>query len=111
MIEALSLTDFDLSSTAATQSARTQAMQSGAPSAAATGAAAADFSAILAGLAKDTIGTVKSGEAMSISGLQGKVSTQKVVEAVMSAEQALQVAIAVRDMVVQAYQEIGRMAI
>jgi flagellar hook-basal body complex protein FliE len=29
----------------------------------------------------------------------------------MSAEQALQVAISVRDKVVQAYQEIGRMAI
>jgi flagellar hook-basal body complex protein FliE len=111
MIEALSLTDFDVSSAGATQSARTQALQSAAPSAAVSSTAAADFSAILAGLTKDTISTVKTGEAMSISGLQGKVSTQKVVEAVMSAEQALQVAIAVRDKVVQAYQEIGRMAI
>ena len=55
--------------------------------------------------------TMKGGEAAAISGIQGKASTQKVVEAIMSAEQALQVAISVRDKVVQAYQEIGRMAI
>jgi flagellar hook-basal body complex protein FliE len=34
-----------------------------------------------------------------------------VVEAVMSAEQTLQMAVAVRDKVVQAYQEVSRMAI
>jgi flagellar hook-basal body complex protein FliE len=55
--------------------------------------------------------TIKGGEAAAISGIQGKASTQKVVEAIMSAEQSLQVAISVRDKVVQAYQEIGRMAI
>jgi flagellar hook-basal body complex protein FliE len=108
MIEALSLTDFDVSSLA-TQSVRTQSIQ-GSPVAAST-AAAGDFSAVLATFARDTMGTLKSGEAAAISGIQGKASTQKVVEAIMSAEQALQVAIAVRDKVVQAYQEIGRMAI
>jgi flagellar hook-basal body complex protein FliE len=114
MIEALSLADFDIASVG-TQSLRNQAIQSPAAAAtgaaAASGAAAADFGAVLSGLAKDTISTVKSGEAAAISGLQGKASTQKIVEAIMSAEQALQVAIAVRDKVVQAYQEIGRMAI
>jgi flagellar hook-basal body complex protein FliE len=113
MIEALSLTDFDLSSTLGTQSIRTQAVQ-GAQAiqgVAASSAATADFGSVLASLARDTMSTIKGGEAAAISGIQGKASTQKVVEAIMSAEQALQVAISVRDKVVQAYQEIGRMAI
>jgi len=106
MIDALSL--LDLSGPAATQSVRSHAVQG---PAAVAGTAATDFGSVLAGLAKDAIGTVKGGEAAAIAGIQGKASTQKIVEAVMSAEQALQVAIAVRDKVVQAYQEIGRMAI
>jgi len=115
MIEALSLTDFDLSSTLGTQSVRTQAVQGtqatqGAASAAGS-VGATDFGSVLASLARDTMSTMKGGEAAAISGIQGKASTQKVVEAIMSAEQALQVAISVRDKVVQAYQEIGRMAI
>jgi flagellar hook-basal body complex protein FliE len=113
MIEALSLADFDLSSTLGTQSVRTQSVQ-GAQAiqgAAASSAAVTDFGSVLASLARDTMSTMKGGEAAAISGIQGKASTQKVVEAIMSAEQALQVAISVRDKVVQAYQEIGRMAI
>jgi flagellar hook-basal body complex protein FliE len=114
MIEALSLTDFDLSSTLGTQSVRTQAVQGTQAipaSGAVAGAAVTDFGSVLASLARDTMSTMKGGEAAAISGIQGKASTQKVVEAIMSAEQALQVAISVRDKVVQAYQEIGRMAI
>jgi flagellar hook-basal body complex protein FliE len=119
MIEALSLTDFDLSSTLGTQSLRTQAVQGtqaiqGAQAlqgTTASSAAVTDFGSVLASLARDTMSTMKVGEAAAISGIQGKASTQKVVEAIMSAEQALQVAISVRDKVVQAYQEIGRMAI
>jgi len=117
MIEALSLTDFDLSSTLGTQSLRTQAVQ-GAQAVQGTqaiqgagGVGATDFGSVLASLARDSMSTIKGGEAAAISGIQGKASTQKVVEAIMSAEQALQVAISVRDKVVQAYQEIGRMAI
>ena len=43
--------------------------------------------------------------------MQGKESTRKVVDAVMTAEQALQTAVAIRDKVVSAYLEISRMAI
>ena len=73
--------------------------------------AAAGFDGILEQVAADAIGTLKAGEAASISSIQGKVSAQRVVEAVMSAEQTLQMAVAVRDKVVQAYQEVSRMAI
>jgi flagellar hook-basal body complex protein FliE len=72
---------------------------------------AAGFDGVLEQVAADAIGTLKAGEAASISSIQGKVSAQRVVEAVMSAEQTLQMAVAVRDKVVQAYQEVSRMAI
>ncbi|MBR1216394.1 flagellar hook-basal body complex protein FliE [Bradyrhizobium sp. U87765 SZCCT0131] len=82
-----------------------------APVAASQATSPAGFGSVLEQVAADAIGSVKAGEAASISYIQGKVSAQKVVEAVMSAEQTLQMAVAVRDKVVQAYQEVSRMAI
>jgi flagellar hook-basal body complex protein FliE len=83
--------------------------------AAVTGAASssggAGFDSVLKQVTADAIGTLKAGEAASISGIQGKESTRRVVEALMSAEQTLQTAVAVRDKVVQAYQEVVRMSI
>ncbi|MFE1600208.1 flagellar hook-basal body complex protein FliE [Methylobacterium sp. ID0610] len=80
-----------------------------------TGAAAAPagpaFGDVMAQLASGMRDNLKAGEAAAISGLQGRASTQQVVEAVMSAEQSLQTAIAIRDKVVAAYLEISRMAI
>ena len=70
-----------------------------------------DFSTMLARMSSDAVDQVRTAEASAISGIHGKVSVQQVVEAVMSAEQTLQTAIAVRDKVVAAYQEISRMAI
>jgi flagellar hook-basal body complex protein FliE len=75
------------------------------------GQATLGFDGVLEQVAADAIGTLKAGEAASVSYIQGKVSAQSVVEAVMSAEQTLQMAVAVRDKVVQAYQEVSRMAI
>jgi flagellar hook-basal body complex protein FliE len=76
-----------------------------------TGQSSLGFDGVLQQVANDAIGAMKTGEAASISYIQGKVSAQSVVEAVMSAEQTLQMAVAVRDKVVQAYQEVSRMAI
>ncbi|MET0428818.1 MAG: flagellar hook-basal body complex protein FliE [Microvirga sp.] len=73
--------------------------------------AASGFGDLLTQIASHARDTVKAGEAAAISGIQGKASTQSVVEAVMSAEQSLQTAVAIRDKVVAAYQEIVRMAI
>jgi flagellar hook-basal body complex protein FliE len=69
------------------------------------------FDTVMKQVTTDAIGTLKAGEAASISAIQGKESTRRVVEALMSAEQALQTAVAVRDKVVQAYQEVVRMSI
>jgi flagellar hook-basal body complex protein FliE len=43
--------------------------------------------------------------------VQGRATTQQVVEAVMHAEHTLQSAVAIRDKVVAAYLEISRMQI
>lgn len=84
-----------------------------APAEAATSVATApvDFTDVLAQVSGSAIADLRAGEAASIAGMEGKMSVQQVVEAVMSAEKSLQTALAVRDKVVSAYQEIGRMAI
>ena len=66
---------------------------------------------MLADLATRTVGTLEHAEQMSVQGLQGQADTREVVDAVMSAEQALQAAVAIRDKIVSAYMEISRMAI
>ncbi len=70
-----------------------------------------DFGSALAQVTQDTISKLKGAEATSISGMQGNASVQQVVESVMGAQGSLQTAMAVRDKVVSAYQELSRMAI
>jgi flagellar hook-basal body complex protein FliE len=70
-----------------------------------------DFGSFLAQMAADTANTLRAGEAAAIAGINGQVSTQKVVEAVMATEQTLQSAIAIRDKVVSAFLELSRMQI
>lgn len=82
-----------------------------AATAAASAAGPVDFMDVLAEVSGSAIADLRAGEAASIAGMEGKMSVQQVVEAVMSAEKSLQTALAVRDKVVSAYQEIGRMAI
>ena len=91
--------------------ARTSDIAKTSPAVASTSQSAVGFDGVLEQVAADAIGTLKAGEAASISSIQGKVSAQRVVEAVMTAERTLQLAVAVRDKVVQAYQEVSRMAI
>ncbi|MGI9406994.1 MAG: flagellar hook-basal body complex protein FliE [Hyphomicrobiaceae bacterium] len=77
----------------------------------ASAANADSFSSVLAEVTSGVVSDLRSGERAAISGMNGNASVQHVVEAVMTAEQTLQSAIAVRDKVVSAYQEISRMAI
>ncbi|MGV3550682.1 flagellar hook-basal body complex protein FliE [Rhizobium sp.] len=55
--------------------------------------------------------SIKGAEKTSMDGMLGKASTREVVEAVMSADQTLQTAMAFRDKVVSAYLEIVKMPI
>lgn len=74
-------------------------------------AAGPTFSEVLAEISGGTLQALRQGEAAALAGIQGQASVQQVVQVVMSAEQSLQTAIAIRDKVVAAYQEISRMAI
>ncbi|MBD8877011.1 MULTISPECIES: flagellar hook-basal body complex protein FliE [Roseibium] len=69
------------------------------------------FTDTLANVSQEAVDRIKAGEAASIAGVDGQASVQQVVEAVMAAESSLQTAIAIRDKVVTAYQEISRMTI
>ena len=68
-----------------------------------------------ADMVKDSIGgaieTAKGSETASLKGISGKADVVDLVTAVNEAEMTLQTVVAVRDRVVQAYQEIMRMPI
>lgn len=89
-------------------SASTTAAQSATSAAAGAGDS---FTSMLASFSQDTVGKLKASEQMSVAGIEGKATTQSVVESVMAAQESLQTAIAVRDKAVSAFQEISRMAI
>lgn len=75
------------------------------------GALGVDFGTALQQIAADAAQSLKTAESVSVAGMEGRASAQKVVEAVMTAEQNLQAAMAIRDKVVTAYLELTRMAI
>jgi flagellar hook-basal body complex protein FliE len=70
-----------------------------------------DFASFFRSLAKQSLGTLEAGEQASLQALEGKLDAQSVVEAVAAAELTLQTVTAVRDRVIEAYQELIRMPI
>lgn len=71
----------------------------------------ADFRDMLEGLATSASKSIHAAEKVSASAVHGKASAREVAETLMQAEQNLQTALAVRDKVVAALQEISRMPI
>ena len=61
--------------------------------------------------AADFTETLRAGEETVKAGLTGRADPQAVVEALAATELAVQTAVAVRDRVVEAYQEILRMPV
>lgn len=61
--------------------------------------------------ATDFLETLRQGEETTKAGLAGRADAQAVVEALAATEMAVQTAVAVRDKVVEAYQEILRMPV
>lgn len=70
-----------------------------------------DFGQVLTSMIDDAVDVVKTGEATAIQGLKGQASPLAVVNSVMAAQQTLHSALAIRDKVVSAYQDISRMTI
>lgn len=75
------------------------------------GVPTADFSAMLKDATKVAIGTVKDAEQASAAAIAGKADIREVVNAVANAELTLETVVAVRDKVINAYNEILRMPI
>lgn len=71
----------------------------------------ADFSSMMKNIAQEAVSTVHNAEKTAIAGLDNKADAQTVVEAMANAEMTVRTATAVRDKVIEAYQEILRMPI
>lgn len=108
------MSDFSsLLSSAAVRGAYGQAKSLSGPAEAATPAAAGaeTFADMVGRAAADAIHTVRQAEATVQAGLQGKADTQAVVEATMAMENTVKVGVAVRNKLVEAYQQIMQMPI
>ena len=66
-----------------------------------------DFTKMLS----EAVDSFKGAESTAVAGIQGKATTQQVVDAVMNAQTTFQVALSLRDKAVSAYQELSRMDI
>jgi flagellar hook-basal body complex protein FliE len=78
-----------------------------------TGAVAGgkDFLGMVKDAAQEAVKTGQKAEAMSVAGVAGQTDLLDVVRAVGNAELTLQTVVAVRDKMVNAYQELLRMPI
>jgi len=79
--------------------------------AASTGEVDNTFSNMLSTYAQDAVGTLKKGEAATISAAKGQAELTDVVGNVQNAMRTLELVTSVRDKVISAYQEIIRMPI
>ena len=75
------------------------------------GAAGSDFGGVLARALEGAVRAGHSADAQSAAAIAGSGNITEVVAAVSKAELALQTTVAIRDRVVQAYQDIMRMPI
>ncbi|UXT21353.1 flagellar hook-basal body complex protein FliE [Agrobacterium tumefaciens] len=71
----------------------------------------ASFASVLGNVSVDAMNNLKKAEVASFEVIQGKANTREVVDAMLSAEQSLQTAIALRDKIVSAYLDITKMQI
>ncbi len=71
----------------------------------------ASFADVLAQSGRETISAIREAEATALTGLQGGSDTQAVVEATLELESTVQVAVSVRDKLVEAYKEILSMPV
>ena len=70
-----------------------------------------DFAQTIVDAGNNVVHALQKAEATSIAGIKGDTSTYDVASSIMEAEQALRMAVAVRDKIINAYLEITRMQI
>jgi flagellar hook-basal body complex protein FliE len=76
-----------------------------------SGGAAASFASMVGDAAGRVVDSLAQAEQLSVKAMQGDGDMRAVVDAVMSAEQSLAAAVAIRDKIVTAYLEVSRMQI
>ncbi len=69
------------------------------------------FGDMLRNAAAQSAENVRQGDEVATQGLTGKAGIQQVVEATMTMESTVRVSVAVRDKLVEAYQDVMRMPI
>jgi flagellar hook-basal body complex protein FliE len=69
------------------------------------------FSQMVSKATNEAVETVRQGDSTAMAGLTGQAGIQQVVEATMAMESTVRVSVAVRDKLVEAYQEVMRMPI
>lgn len=79
--------------------------------AAPTQATESSFGAFLDRQASQAMDTLKEGERVSLAAVAGKASAHEVVRSVLAAEMTVQTVVSIRDRMVQAYQDVMRMAV
>ncbi|MCW2239860.1 flagellar hook-basal body complex protein FliE [Azospirillum canadense] len=94
----------------------TPAASAAAPVGESTAAASAQatessFGAFLDRQASQAMDTLKEGERVSLAAVAGKASAHEVVRSVLAAEMTVQTVVSIRDRMVQAYQDVMRMAV
>ncbi len=95
----------------AAAAAYAQAAKTAGPGIAAREEGGGGFAELLKQAANGAVGALQQGEAASLKAVTGKADITEVVTAVTNAEVTLQTVTAVRDRVIQAYQDILRMPI
>jgi flagellar hook-basal body complex protein FliE len=91
--------------------AATQQTAAAAPAGAGATGGAPGFGELLKSAMSDAVKTSRHAESQMAAQVQGKASLVDVVTAVSSAEASLETVMAIRDQVINAYQEIMRMPI
>ncbi|MGY0710583.1 flagellar hook-basal body complex protein FliE [Azospirillum argentinense] len=81
------------------------------PSTETAASAESSFGAFLDRQVSQAVETLNEGERMSVAAVAGKAGTHEVVRSVLAAEMTVQTVVSIRDRMVQAYQDVMRMAI
>ncbi len=91
--------------------AQVQSGFASAPKGLAESAQGPDFASLVNGAMNDVVSTGRRAESQMIAHANGRAELMDVVTALSSAQNSLETAMAVRDQVIAAYQEIMRMPI
>ncbi len=78
---------------------------------AAKAASGPDFNQVMGNVSTEAMSSLKKAESIATDGLSGKANVQAVVQAVMTAQENLQAALAIRDKAVAAFTEVTHMSL